>query len=77
MRKPIFTQSRSLPYNETGWLRFKVHLGGGRRGGGELGTEKTEICQNVYESVNFDFFLFSSISKAASENYKTTKNHLP
>ena len=34
MRKPIFTRSRSLPYNETGWLCFKVHLGGGRRGGG-------------------------------------------
>lgn len=46
MRKPIFTQSRSLPYNETGWLRFKVHLGGGGgEGGGNRELKKLKFAR--------------------------------
>lgn len=30
----------------------------GEEGGGGIGNWKSEICQNVFESVNFDFFFF-------------------
>lgn len=42
MRKPIFTRSRSLPYNETGWLCFK---GGGGGGGGNRELKKLKFAR--------------------------------
>lgn len=68
MRKPIFTRSRSLPYNETGWLCFKVHLGGGRRGGGGgvggIGNWKNwNLPECVWKLELWFFFFFQAYPK--------------
>ena len=67
MRKPIFTRSRSLPYNETGWLCFKVHLGGGRRGGGGVGGignwKNWNLPECVWKRELWFFFFFQAYPK--------------
>ena len=63
MRKPIFTRSRSLPYNETGWLCFKVHLGGGRRGGGIRELKIRNLPECVWKRELWFFFLFQAYPK--------------